>query len=174
MFLAGQAARQERLLENHASQETWSQAPQAKGISSDSGLSVHPWRGKNPFDHCLLYLWLSEFLRLLLTLKYWDIFIPTLLFKKKKKKGNIPLHPEYLSWWGTENGLSTSHFGIHCPLRRCRTHSRPRTGLEARRGIFWKMKSSWKCTDNPGEEFSRKGLNLLIFHVGWLSVKDAS
>lgn len=55
MFLASQAARQEKLLGNDVPQVTGSRSPQAKGIHSDSKMSVDPPGGKDTSDHSLLY-----------------------------------------------------------------------------------------------------------------------
>lgn len=73
--------------------------------------------------------------------------------------------------------LAGSPFGIcSFPDTRGLAPHRPigRTSLEASCGIFSKAKSSWKCPDSWGNEFSHKGLTLFIFHVGWLSLEDAN
>lgn len=71
MFLASQAARQEKLLGNDVPQVTGSRSPQAKGIHSDSKTSVDPPRGKGHFRSLSpLLLTLLGLLWLLMTLKY--------------------------------------------------------------------------------------------------------
>lgn len=180
MFLASQAARQEKLLGNDVPQVTGSRSPQAKGIHLDSKTSVDPPEGKDTFRPLSpLLVTLLGLLWLLLTLKYWDIFIPAII--KKKKKGNVPLLPKYLSWWATSKRLFhillTSHWGIHNPLRYWRTRSKQSDGKNQPTGQAWHLlenKLKPEMHPPPGQGIQPEGLNLLIFRVGWLSTEGAN